>query len=673
LLKLLLVLGAGLTVLHAAGVVVRFDPSDPQTGPFPSDALTVPDATQATGRRVNLPLPDCDAQPSLCVELALINQLDGFNVQPRVVVRFSGPIDTNTLRNGIQFIALDSGAAIPINYVIYDPATNTAYAKPDSVLAQHSSYALVVTGAVLDRSGDPVGPDPAFTACIQQKQTEYCAGLSPPAGTVAMARFTTLSATSWLESARAQLQNAPIVVQRPPGRNVFDVAAISSLAVNFDLGPGQTASTSLPLDQFAPLLGGLGQIAFASYLSPQFVNAQQIIDPAPTAAGVDLPASSAEISFHAYLPKAAKPANGYPVVIFGHGYGDSSIGGATIVSPVLATAGFATVAINALGHGFGPQSNVVISDRGGNSTTLLLGGRGVDLNGDGAIEASEGCLILAPAAIGLRDCFRQTAVDLMQLVRVLQAGVDLDGDGVADLDGSRIYYVGQSLGSLYGTVLNAVEPGVRAAVMNVGGGSVVDIVRWSQAYQSIGAALLSSQTPPLLPPGTPFNDNYPFRDEPVKVNDKPGQSDVQNFLELLEWLQNPGDPLAFAPRLAPKPVLFQIARADRTMPNPASSELVRAAGMQGSTWLYRHDLALATSFGGQLPQDPHPFLALFLGLGGGSVSVPALPALLIGLAAQSQVADFFTADGAANPDPNQSLFGLQLFEIPAKLPNDLGY
>jgi hypothetical protein len=39
------------------------------------------------------------------------------------------------------------------------------------------------------------------------------------------------------------------------------------------------------------------------------------------------------------------------------------------------------------------------------------------------------------------------------------------------------------------------------------------------------------------------------------------------------------------------------------MPNPASSELVRAAGMQGSTWLYRHDLA-EKAFAGQLPDDP---------------------------------------------------------------------
>jgi hypothetical protein len=233
---------------------------------------------------------------------------------------------------------------------------------------------------------------------------------------------------------------------------------------------------------------------------------------------------------------------------------------------------------------------------------------------------------------------------------------------------------------MYGTMLDAVEPGVRAAVLNVGGGSTADIVRWSPAYQSIATELLSSQVPPLIAPAAAFDDNYPFPEQPVDVNNVPGAVDLQNFLELVEWLQNQGDPITFAPHLArttlpgvpAKSVLFQMARTDRTMPNPASSDLIRAAGMAQSTWLYRHDEAQA-AFGGQLPLDPHPYLALFLSLDSASINVPPLPALLIGLAAQSQAAGFLTADGASIPDPNQSLLGLHFFEVPATLPNDLGY
>ena len=156
---------------------VRFDPSNPTVGPYPTDFLTVADPSQKTGRRVNLPLPDCSAQPSDCQDLALLNQLDGFNLQPRIRVRFSAPVNPETLRAGIAFVWLDNltneeyglqplGHITLINQVIYDPATNTAYAKPDEFFDQHRRYALVVTDAVKDVAGAPVKADPAFQACL---------------------------------------------------------------------------------------------------------------------------------------------------------------------------------------------------------------------------------------------------------------------------------------------------------------------------------------------------------------------------------------------------------------------------------------------------------------------------------------------------------------------------
>ncbi len=63
---------------------------------------------------------------------------------------------------------------------------------------------------------------------------------------------------------------------------------------------------------------------------------------------------------------------------------------------------------------------------------------------------------------------------MLQLVRVLEAGVDVEGDGARDLDPGRIYYVGHSLGSTFGVPLVAVEPAIRAAVFNVAGGPLVE-------------------------------------------------------------------------------------------------------------------------------------------------------------------------------------------------------
>jgi hypothetical protein len=682
----------------SGAVTVQFDTSNPLVGPYPADAFTVADNAQITGKRLDMPLRNCDSSALLCAMLTLVNELDGFNVQPRMAVSFSGPVDTSTLRAGILFVALDNlvsgatelqqpGDVVAINQVSYDPATNTVYAKPDAALDQHRRYALIVTGAVQDMSGNPVSADPAFTACVQGSVSSgYCAdlasalaGVNASSPIVGASIFTTQSATAWLESARGQLTSMPVVVHHPDGQYTFPFSNIAKLGVNFDTGSGNFSSFSLPIGstEFSFFFSGLGSISFGSYLSPLLLTVDQTIDPIATGIGPTVPTPANEVAFHVYLPNTPEPAAGYPVVIFGHGFGDSSIGGPTVVAPVLAQAGFATVAINAVGSGFGPQSNLVITDNSGNNTTVLLGGRGIDLTGGGTIGPTDGCEILTPLPIGLRDCIRQTVVDLMQLVRVIQAGVDVNGDGQADLDPGHIYYAGQSFGSIYGTVLNAVEPSIRAAALNVGGGSVADIVRWSPGFSDTASTILTSQIPPLLPPGTPFSDNFPFRDQPVSIN-TPANSATQYYMELIEWLDNSGDPIPFAPHLhratlagvSAKPVLYQIARGDMTVPNPASSDWILDAGGANATWMFRADL-VQQAFPGLLPEDPHTFLTP-LSESNGTISLPSLTGLVIGTTAQGQIAGFFASDGATIPDLTQTAVGAY-FEKPNPLPEDLGF
>lgn len=678
-------------------VTARFEPSDPETGPFPSDTLTVADSAQKTGRRVNLPLPDCAAQPSTCAELQSVNQLDGFNLRPRVRVRFSGPIDPDTLRYGIYLVALDNltseeyglfrtGEIGYVDQIVYDPATNTGYAKSDRILDQHRRYLLVVTGDVRDRSGAPVTADPAYTACVTDSANDYCAALAQAVAglpfaqpVVAASVFTTLSATAWMEGARTLVEASPPLPRMIAPRGVFRIADIASLAWHRQTGTNRFSDLSFPLEP--SLLSGVGRVAFGSYRSPNFLDERQGIPPQPTGAlGARRPADQ-ELFFSVYLPETAKPSDGYPVVIFGHGLGDSRLGGATAVSASFAQAGFATLAITAVGHGYGPESTVVISERNGVTTTLPGGGRGMDVDGDGSIGAYEGCILPAEGGV-LRDCLRQTALDLAQLVRAVRAGIDVDGDGAPDLDAARIYYAGQSLGSIYGAIFNAIEPATRAAVLNVGGGSIVEIARWSPTFRPITSAILGLRQPPVLNNGATFDENYVLRWQAAKVNDVPGAIELQNLFERYEWLSMPGDPTAFAPHLASstlpgvpiKRVLWQIARGDRTVPNTASSNLIRAANMRESTWMYRHDTARALVPG--LPANPHAFLVLFLGTEGDTITLPGLQGIAISLAAQQQMAGFLKSDGAAAPNPNaivRLLFGRDLFEVPDMLPEDLGF
>ena len=686
--------------LLGAGTTVLFDPLTPSTGPFPSDALTVFDPLQKTGLRINAPVPDCGATYTACQEGGLLDQLDGFSLRARARIRFSGSVNPATLKDGIFFVALDnltqeepgiykSGDRIAADQVVWDPATNTAYAKPVSVLDQHRHFALVVTDAVKDAAGSAVQPDPAFSSCAQGVD-RYCgrlaaalAGISTaPQKVVAASIFTTMSATAWLEHARGILDYvAPIVTLAQP-QSSFRIADLASLTLHEQTGdnPAQFTDLSLPLN--STLLSGLDRVVIGSYSSPNFLEADQTIRNAPTLPGLAVPASTNQVYFNALLPATPKPAAGYPVLIFGHGFGDSRFGGPTAVAPTMARAGFAVIAINAVGHGFGPQSTVTFVDRSGNATTITAGGRSIDLNGDGVIEGNEGCALVTPIAYGTRDCFRQTAVDLMQLARVIRLGLDLDGDGTPDLDPSRIYYAGQSLGAIYGTMFTAVEPSVRAAALNVGGATVVDIARWSPSYRDLTTESLQLRLPPLLNQGTSYDEDYVLPGQPVKVTTVPGAIDIQNFFETVEWLGMSGDPIAFAPHLkisplpglSARPVLIQFARGDRTVPNPSNSALVAAAGLQSSTWLYRHDLARPLA--PDLPVNPHPYLVLFVSLDGGTITLPGLSGLAVSLDAQQQIAGFVTADGATIPDPNglsALLFGIKVFEVPAALPEDLGF
>ena len=67
------------------------------------------------------------------------------------------------------------------------------------------------------------------------------------------------------------------------------------------------------------------------------------------------------VQFHALLPATPKPSSGYPVVIYGHGLGDSQYGGPSAVAPVMVSSGFAMISINAVGHGYGPESAVIVN------------------------------------------------------------------------------------------------------------------------------------------------------------------------------------------------------------------------------------------------------------------------------------------------------------------------
>jgi hypothetical protein len=178
-----------------------------------------------------------------------------------------------------------------------------------------------------------------------------------------------------------------------------------------------------------------------------------------------------------------------------------------------------------------------------------------------------------------RDGLIRTLGDLMQLVRVIEIGVDIEGDGSRELDSSRIYYFGASLGGIYATVLAAVEPRVRATVANVAGGALIEnrrLMTGSDSFRSRLADLLAARQPSLvnnpgitriagvtLPGPRFFNENMPLRNgiqmivglegganeviqSPV-INDKPGAMALQEWFDRAAWAAQSTNPVAYAP------------------------------------------------------------------------------------------------------------------------------
>jgi hypothetical protein len=327
----------------------------------------------------------------------------------------------------------------------------------------------------------------------------------------------------------------------------------------------------------------------------------------------------------------------------------------------------ATIAIDAVGKGLGPDGKVVVQEKTGNTVELPLGGRAVDLNGDKTFAEGEGCQmgVLQPYPVYDRDCNRQTALDLQQLVRAIKAGIDVDGDGVVDLDRSRIYYHGMSLGAMYGPVFVAVSPDVAAAVFDSGGGSRMDNVRWNRNVPAV-----RDRRPSLLNKGASWDDDYVLRYRPVEIIDVPGAVAIQEFFEREEWLQMPGDPLAYAPHLKSstlpgvpiKRVLFQYAKGDTVVPNPTETALVLAANMRETTSFYRHDLAMKLF--PKLRPEGHYYT-----IPAGISSTDPLGQYLISWLAQEEPAGFLASHGTVIPDVNiwsRMWFGVDLFEAPPK-------
>ncbi len=248
-----------------------------------------------------------------------------------------------------------------------------------------------------------------------------------------------------------------------------------------------------------------------------------------------------KVTFMITIPKPTAENNyaqaPYPLAIYGHGNKRSRIDGIGIAN-VLARKGIATITIDASGHGPDHllaslptylKSALKQAERKNNRSLqkqikktlleiadlfsinvnatnaegldfidwlfsrgllrVLTGeGRARDIDGDGIADSGED--FFTANLFQTRDLVRQTVIDYMQLMRVLEEGLshsknprtgDFNQDGTVDIK-LPVMYVGQSMGGIIGSLVSSVIPQIQTLVLNVAGGGLFDIAMRSGSH-----------------------------------------------------------------------------------------------------------------------------------------------------------------------------------------------
>jgi hypothetical protein len=248
---------------------------------------------------------------------------------------------------------------------------------------------------------------------------------------------------------------------------------------------------------------------------------------------LDQPPAPSWIPFLLVLPKKPASRAGAPIAVYGHGLTVSKET-SVVVASANAKKGIATIAIDVPNHG--------------------------------ARQAGQGGHLLNlanPKDLGrLLNMIPQGIVDHVSLVESIQELAELDaapwkpfgpsGDGVADLDTSRILYQGTSMGGVLGAAEVAVIPEIDAAFLQVPGSGVADIIFHSLLWSVFSGVV-------------PWNA---------------GAGDAAALMGVSSMLLDRGENAHFMEELGAsgRAVFLQVGVGDHVVPNETSTRMARLLG-----------------------------------------------------------------------------------------------
>ena len=210
-----------------------------------------------------------------------------------------------------------------------------------------------------------------------------------------------------------------------------------------------------------------------------------------------------------------KPAAGWPVVIFGHGF-TRSRADMLAIADAAAAAGYAVVAMDQVLHGISPDDpNLAPLYIGNTPFAGIANERTFDVDyrnnetgapgPDGKPDPSGVWAVNLASLLTQRDNYRQTQADFSVLAISIPT-MSIDGDALPDFDGSTIQYVSHSGGSILGPGFVATEPTVSNTFMSAGGGGLSRLLNASPTFgPAIQAGLKAAAG---IEPGMPEYEQF---------------------------------------------------------------------------------------------------------------------------------------------------------------------
>ncbi len=447
------------------------------------------------------------------------------------IIAPTGPVTgiTRELAPGVDFFAQYAGT-LSVGVVLLKP------------LMPQASYMVVVTNDLKDTNGSPV---------LVDTQYSFAKGANPLGGSLAGLE-PVRQLVNAMESAADDfgLDKASIVLSYQfTVQSVGDVvSSAKAFYLDFPASQGAVPPTSFSslMTDTTPFTGigaaylYKGQITSNYYLeAPSAQNPLSVLDThwvgaamVPDGQGglIANPFAGGNLTYANKLPQVtgqetvpllvsypkdslcAKPSAGYPVMIFQHGITadrTNILGIAdTMAAPPACTA---VIAQDLPLHGItvdNPVNQALLNASDG-AISIFAGYDqasvhertfGVDLidnvtgapGPDGIVDTSGAHTINLRNLLVARDNTRQGVMDLLSLARAIPA-MDIDGDGLPDLDPANISFMGHSLGGIVGTSFVAYSDNIKSAVFANPGGGLAKMLDASLTFgPRIRAALSAS-------------------------------------------------------------------------------------------------------------------------------------------------------------------------------------